>query len=184
MQSKLAFLLILTVVFLSVYGQSLPNLTSILQSIPEASAFNELVLGKTELLKTLEDWPTDLTILAPSNGAFDEMMNSMNTSSQPSVPMVGSSFDTVVGIVSYHALNGTFYSTIFDNGETTVTWTLLQNNSYANLRSSSQVVLARKRDGSVFFHGGLDYYGKVSQADIKFNKGVIHVIDQWVILCC
>ena len=181
MQSKLAFLPILAVVFLAVYGQSLPNLTSILQSTPEASAFNELVLGKQELLKTLEDWPTDLTILAPSNGAFDEMMNSMNTSSQPSVPMVGASFDTIAGIVSYHVLNGTFYSTTFDSGETTVAWTLLQNNSYANLHNSSQVVLGRKQDGGVFFYGGLDYSGKADQVDIKFNKGVIHLIDQWVI---
>ena len=178
MQPKLTFLPILAATFLAVYGQSLPNLTSILQSIPEASAFNDLVLGKPELLKTLEDWPTHLTILAPSNEAFDEMMNSMNTSSRPSVPMAGGNFDTVAGIVSYHVLNGTFYSTAFDNGETTVAWTLLQNNSYAHLRNSSQVVLGRERDGSVFFYSGLDYFGKVDQVDIKFNKGVIHLIDQ------
>lgn len=178
MQPNLAFLPILAAVFLAVYGQSLPNLTSILQSIPEASDFNELVLGKQELLKTLEDWPTDLTILAPSNGAFDVMMNSMNTSSRPAVPMVGESFDTIAGIISYHVLNGTFYSTNFGSEETTVAWTLLHNNSYANLRNSSQAVLGRKRDGSVFFYGGLDYSGKAEQADIKFNKGVIHLIDQ------
>lgn len=177
MQLKSAFLSLFAVAFTAVNGQSAPNLTSILSSTPELSALTELVLDQPELLDTLLNWPTNLTIVAPSNEAFDEFKK-LNLTSLDSVPLIGNKVDVIVALLSYHVLNGTFLSTVFVEGDTAAADTLLMNNSYANLANDApQVLLGRNHDGTVTLYSGLGTPSRVEKADIEFNKGVIHIID-------
>ncbi|KAF8419897.1 FAS1 domain-containing protein, partial [Tirmania nivea] len=166
------------VAFTAVNGQSASlNLTSILSSTPELSSLNELVLGKPVLVDTLIKWPTNLTILAPSNGAFEELKK-MNITTRDSDPMVGNSIDIVEAILSYHVLNGIFLSSVFVQGNTAAANTLLMNNSFANLPNKASQVLLGRNDGTVTMYSGLGMAAKVERTDIPFNQGVIHIIDR------
>ena len=178
MQFKLALLSLFSVALTIVNGQSItPNLTSILSSTPELSSLNGLVLGKPALVDRLMNWPTNLTIVAPSNGAFEELKK-MDTTARNSIPMVGNSIDTVEAILSYHVLNGLYPSSSFIQGNTTAANTLLVNNSFANLPSNTPQVLLGRNDDTVTLYSGLGMAAKVERADIPFNNGVIHIIDR------
>lgn len=177
MQFKPTFLSLFAFAFTAVNGQA-ANLTSLLSSTPELSALAEMLMGKPALLEAIMKFPTNLTILAPSNDAFEELMK-MNTTAQDSVPMTGNSVDTIEALLTYHALNGTFFSTAFVEGETAAAMSLLMNNSYANLANNmGQVVFGRNDGKSVSVYSGLGMASTVQKADIEFNKGVIHIIDR------
>jgi len=178
MELKLFFLPLFAVAFTAVNCQSAaPNLTSILSSTPELSSLNDLVLAKPALVDILMKWPTNLTIVAPSNGAFDELKK-MNTTARDSVPVVGNSIDTVEAILSYHILDGTYLSSVFVQGKTAAADTLLVNNSFANLANKAPQVVLGRNHGTVTLYSGLGMAAKVERADIPFNKGVIHIIDR------
>ncbi|KAF8477096.1 FAS1 domain-containing protein [Kalaharituber pfeilii] len=165
---------------MAVYGQSLQNLTSLLTSTPELSALTELVFQYPDLVGELSQWPSNVTILAPSNKAFDELMT-LNTTAQDSTPLNGSNnnnTNTVLSILQYHVLNGAFHSNIFVEGETAIVRSLLMTNGFANLGlSNGQVVLGRNHEG-VKLYSGLGIASGVETPDIEFDKGVVHIIDR------
>ncbi|RPB22904.1 Fasciclin-domain-containing protein [Terfezia boudieri ATCC MYA-4762] len=177
MQLNSAFCSLFAVTFTAVYGQSAaPNLTSILSSIPELASVNDLVLATPALLELLMNWPTNLTIVAPSNGAFDEL-KWINSTARDSASTVGNSIDIIEAILFYHILNGRYLSSLFVQGNTAVASTLLMNNTFANLPNNAPQVILGRNDGIVTFYSGLGIGAKVERADILFNQGVIHIID-------
>lgn len=167
----------------AVNGQSsAPNLTSVLSSNSELSALATLLTSKPDLVEFILNWPYDITILAPDNEAFEEFTKRNNTS-QDSVPNDGNSTDVIDSLLRYHILNGTYYARDIVEGKTSVAWTLLANNSLANLNDNqSQVVFARREDGNddddISFYSGLNREADVERANIVFNKGVIHIIEE------
>ncbi|CAG9990497.1 unnamed protein product [Clonostachys byssicola] len=145
-----------------------PNLTQALQSANSSlSTLTGLIAtqnGTLELLNSL----TDITILAPNNDALKTFLG--NTSvSQISPQQIGA-------ILSYHVLNGTYYS---DNVTSTPSFlpTLLNATEFTNV-TGGQVVEAIKTDNNVTFLSGFRKKSNVTQANITFTGGVIHIIDE------
>ncbi|CAH0051198.1 unnamed protein product [Clonostachys solani] len=144
-----------------------PNLTQALQSANSSlSTLTGLIAtqnGTLELLNSL----TDITILAPNNDAIKTFLG--NTSvSQISPQEIGA-------ILSYHVLNGTYFS---DNVTSTPSFlpTLLNATEFTNV-TGGQVVEAIKQDSNVTFLSGFRKPSNVTQANITFAGGVIHIID-------
>ncbi|KAK7212885.1 hypothetical protein V2G26_020063 [Clonostachys chloroleuca] len=145
-----------------------PNLTQALQSANSSlSTLTGLIAtqnGTLELLNSL----TDITILAPNNDALKTFLG--NTSVSDISP------EQIGAILSYHVLNGTYYS---DNVTDTPSFlpTLLNATEFTNV-TGGQVVEAIKTDNNVTFLSGFRKQSNVTQANITFTGGVIHIIDE------
>lgn len=135
-------------------NENLSNLTALLSTVPELLA----VLGGT----------SNITILAPSNEAFAEFQNSSQAE-------MATDPEYLAALLSYHVLNGTYTASQISNTSAFVP-TLLVNSSYSNV-TGGQVVEAIARDDSVVFYSGLLANSTVTQADVNFTGGVVHVID-------
>lgn len=145
------------------------------QSLTDAlSRSNELSTLRT----LLEEYPQvaralgtarDITILAPSNSAFQGFFSTSTNQSIAADPGL------VPAVLSYHFLAGSIPSR-----EITTTpafpRTLLTNSTYTNV-TQGQVVKAENQNGGVVFTSGLSAKSRVTTADQAFSGGIIHIID-------
>ncbi len=83
--------------------------------------------------------------------------------------------DVVAALLQYHVLDARVESTDFTETAAFVP-TLLTNETYTTVEGG-QVVGGIAKDGGVSIFSGLKKESKVSTADVKFDGGVVHVID-------
>ena len=104
----------------------------------------------------------DITILAPSNDAFRTLLADPAVASK-----VQADPGFVPALLTYHVLNGTFYSSDLAGAfEPVFAPTLLTDPSFSTV-SGGQRVEARSEDGSVVIYTGNQAQAKV-QATVKF----------------
>ncbi|KAF2687184.1 FAS1 domain-containing protein [Lentithecium fluviatile CBS 122367] len=137
-------------------NEQLSNLTSFLGLAPE-------------LLIALSN-ATNITILAPSNEAFAAFANSSAAASVASDPGL------LAAVLQYHVLNGTYTASQITKMSAFVP-TLLTNETYANV-TGGQVVEAVTIGNETVFYSGLLQNATVSQANVNFTGGVVHIIDR------
>lgn len=140
-------------------SSQLSNLTRVLSSFPEFTA------GLANA--------TNVTILAPSNAAFDKLANSSILSAISS-----NDSSTLEALINYHVLNGTYNSSQIMQSPSFIS-THLTNMMYANI-TGGQRVEALNASGNITFYSGLLSNSSVSQADVKFSGGIIHIIDTFL----
>ncbi|KAI9870631.1 MAG: hypothetical protein M1830_004025 [Pleopsidium flavum] len=145
------------------------NLTSVLTSNPDLSNLTSYVSLYPQMLMQLSN-ATNITILAPSNEAFNKFMNS-------SMGAAVKANDTALiqSVLMYHVLNGTHNSSSIMN-TTSFIPTMLNNPMFANV-TGGQRVEALMTGKNVTFFSGLLANSTVTKADMTFTGGVIHVID-------
>ncbi|PQE15528.1 hypothetical protein CJF32_00006884 [Rutstroemia sp. NJR-2017a WRK4] len=142
---------------------SAQNLTSVLaENNSTLSTLTSLVAARPALLATLGK-ATNITILAPTNDAFSKL----NTT--------GLSDEDITAVLTYHVLSGTYPSTAFTNASQFLP-SLLVSSPYTSL-SGGQVVDAKLANSKATLITGLAQDSTVTTADVKFDGGVIHVID-------
>jgi uncharacterized surface protein with fasciclin (FAS1) repeats len=129
------------------------------------SVLGELLSNYTEILDILSEL-SNVTILAPENAALEGFLEDWDESD------VG----LLTAILSYHVLNGTYFS---DNVTDTPAFipTLLSNETYTNV-TDGQVVEVVSSGDNVTFYSALRQQSNVTQADIEFEGGVIHIIGE------
>ncbi|KAK1756789.1 beta-Ig-H3/Fasciclin [Echria macrotheca] len=153
----------------AVLGQSLVDvLTSQNHTL---STLIGLIQQQPQLLSTLGGLQ-DITVLAPSNDAFGKLLSD---------PAVASAVQTQPGLVpallTYHVLNGTFYSSQLIGASNPVfPPTLLTNTTYSTI-SGGQRVEVKGQDGTVAIFSGNGAEAKVQAADFNFTGGTVHIID-------
>lgn len=138
------------------------------------SLLGGLLGNNTALLGSLSN-ATNITVLAPSDSALRDILNSTMLQDLPDVE------GYLTAILQYHVLNGTFYAANVTNSSTFIP-TMLSNSSWENV-SGAQVVeaLAAEDDEgnkTVSFYGALKQQANVTEADIEFEGGVIHIINK------
>lgn len=132
------------------------SLLEVIAGQESLSALATVLEGFPELVETLGA-ATDITILAPNNEALAEADLS--------------DLENIPNVLSYHVVQGTFRSTDFS--ETPVfAATLLQDSSVTNV-TGGQVVKIEVEDDDVEINDDAD----VVTADIEFDGGIIHIID-------
>lgn len=172
MQFKKAFLSLLPLVATAV--AQAPSITDLLSQTESLSTLTSVLLQFPALVEAIANFEGNLTILAPSNEAFEALL-AQDTAGATAVK--GNDTETIQKILQYHVLNGTFFSTAFMEGETAAGPSLLVNDEmYANLNGNNQVVLARN-NGGVTLNTGYGAVSTVSTADVEFDGGVVHIID-------
>lgn len=115
----------------------------------------------------------NITILAPSNDAFEEVDNA-------TLSALTENTGLLAALLEYHVLNGTYLSEEITNSSVFVP-TALTNPLFTNV-TGGQVVQAISRDGNVTFYSGLLSNSSVTTADVNFTGGVIHIVDRLLVL--
>lgn len=146
-------------------GQDLNATLASQPSLSNLTTFLSLSPGLLEQLSSAND----LTILAPSDEAFAELQDS------EAFQALATDVGAVAALLQYHVLNGTIRAADITNTSTFVP-TLLTNGSYSNV-TGGQVVEAIVIGNETVFYSGLLQNATVSQADLNFTGGVIHIID-------
>ncbi|KAF5018991.1 hypothetical protein F66182_9009 [Fusarium sp. NRRL 66182] len=163
----------ITTLALSGYAvaQSRPNLTAALDAENSTlSSLNGILRTQPSLLQSLARL-RNVTILAPSNDAIEELLADEGIASQ-----IENDPGTLAAILQYHVLNGTYYASNITDAPVFVR-TALTNSTYANV-TGGQVVEALAQNETVSFYSGFREQSNVTQADLNFTGGVIHIVNR------
>lgn len=107
---------------------------------------------------------SNVTILAPSNDAFEQAMKAM--------PMLTSDMNMVTALLQYHLIQGTMMSTAFT--ETPQFVSTFMGTPFSMVTGNQKVELL-KMDNMAMIFSGFKQMSSVSKADIAFDGGVVHV---------
>lgn len=135
-------------------AQSTQNITQALSSNPDLSTLVQLLMGQTDLMKSLAS-AQNITVIAPNNNAFARFMNSSGAQASANPSML-------TGTLSYHVLQGNISSDQITATPAFVP-TLLTNPTFSNV-TGGQRVEAVKMGNNVLFYGGLKMSSMVVKA--------------------
>ncbi|CZT50027.1 related to TGF beta induced protein ig-h3 precursor [Rhynchosporium secalis] len=133
------------------------------------SALTTLISSQPDLVQSLSQ-AKNITILAPSNAAIAAFLNSTAGVAAASNP------GAVAALLSYHVLSGSYPASAFTNTSQFIP-TLLTDPAYSNV-TGGQVVDAKVEGETVSIFTGLISDSNVTAADVKFDGGVVHVINK------
>ncbi|KAI4243544.1 MAG: hypothetical protein LQ352_007000, partial [Teloschistes flavicans] len=145
------------------------SLVDLLGATSSLSTLAATVKGVPGLADSLGS-ASNVTILAPSNDAFEKFMTS-----PAAAALAANDTSAIQALLSYHILNGTYPASAVMEMPAFIP-TMLHNSAYANV-TGGQVVEAVKQGDNVLFYSGLLSNATVTTADQNFTGGVVHVID-------
>lgn len=111
----------------------------------------------------------NITILAPSNDAFTKLLQQM-----PSAAQMANNTVLVTALLQYHVVSGTVMSSGF-SGTPMFAPTMLMT-PFANVTGGQKVELLKENNMAMIF-SGFKQMSTVTQADITFSGGVLHIVD-------
>ncbi|KKY21267.1 putative beta-ig-h3 fasciclin [Diplodia seriata] len=154
-------------------AQTTQDLNATLSGIPELSNLTTYLGLVPEVLSSLSG-ANNITILAPSNDAFNQLMNTSLGTALTQDPGL------IQAVLTYHVLNGTYNSSQITEDSQFVP-TLLTDPAYANV-TGGQRVEVEEEDDNVVFYSGLLQNATVTRADVNFTGGIIHIVDNLLTL--
>lgn len=150
----------------TVFGQAPPDLVTALGSLPQLANLTTYLSAYPDFVAQLGGL-TNITLLAPNNDAFAQLLNS-----SAGAALTTGDASLIQALFSYHVLNGTYQSF----NETQFVPTALQPPQFTNV-TGGQVVQAIPGDDGVTFLGGLLQNVSTTGNATNFTGGVIHIID-------
>lgn len=112
----------------------------------------------------------DITVLAPSNDALSSLPSAL-------VDRVSTDPDYLAALLSYHVLNGTYYSSQLSAASDPVyIRTLLNSSSYSNVTGGQRIV-SQVSSGAVSLGSGGQSRAALQLTDYNFTGGTVHIID-------
>ncbi|KAH7139394.1 FAS1 domain-containing protein [Dendryphion nanum] len=154
-------------------GNQTQGLNQTLASQPNLSNLTQFLNLNPALIGALAQ-ANNITILAPSDQAFARIANSS------AFRALGTNPEALAALLTYHVLNGTYRASDITNTSAFVP-TLLQNSSFSNVTGGQRVEAVRLGNQTVFYSGLLQN-STVTQANLNFTGGVIHVVDNLLTL--
>ncbi|KAK4450312.1 FAS1 domain-containing protein [Podospora aff. communis PSN243] len=112
----------------------------------------------------------DITVLAPSNNALSNLPSS-------TVDRVSSDPSFLSALLSYHILNGTYYTSNLTASPSSSIQTLLNATSYSNVTGGQRVIAQTSSSGAINLWSGALAPAVVQAANFNFSGGTIHIID-------
>lgn len=147
------------------------NLTALLSGTDTLSSLNDLIGNFPDLATTLAGLE-GVTILAPSNDALESLMSNSSSSSS-----MLSDEEFVSALLRYHVINGTVYASNITESPLFPS-TYLNDSTYSNVTGGQVVQAVMNDDDEVEIVSGLKTRSMVSQANVNYTNGVVHIIDQ------
>ncbi|KAL8645929.1 MAG: hypothetical protein Q9226_007075 [Calogaya cf. arnoldii] len=146
-----------------------PSLTGLLGSTDSLSTLRTAIQGVPGLGEILGA-AKNVTILAPSNEAFQKFM-----STPQGAGLADNDQDAIQALLQYHIINGTYPASAVTESPVFLP-TMLNDTMYSNV-TGGQVVEAVMQGENVIFYSGLLNNATVTTADQNFTGGVVHIID-------
>ncbi|OKL57069.1 hypothetical protein UA08_07412 [Talaromyces atroroseus] len=146
------------------------NLTQLLSNTTQLSSLNTLLSSYPTIVNSLGNI-TNVTILAPSNNALSNLTDSRGLEA-----LASTNNRSVIDLLSYHILRGEYYDSNIT--QTPVFIPTYLNDSVVTNVTGGQVVEAIKQDNDTYFFSGLFSNSTVTQANLNFTGGVLHIIDK------
>ncbi|CAI6340084.1 unnamed protein product [Periconia digitata] len=145
------------------------SLNATLTGNSQLSNLTQLLTADPSLINALSQ-ADNITILAPSNEAFSR------AAEQPAFQALTSDPQLLSAALLYHILNGTIRADDITNTSTFAP-TYLNSNTAASNVTGGQVVEAVVQGNQTSFYSGLLSRANVTEADLNFTGGVLHIID-------
>lgn len=145
--------------------ETLSNVTELSNLTSYLGLFPELVSQLSEL--------TNVTLLAPSDEAFETFLNS-----SAGAALAENDTALIQSILTYHVLNGTYES--FEEEEFIPT--ALQPPTYTNVTGGQVVHVVPGEDGAATVYSGLITPSNITGEPVNFTGGVVHIIDAVLII--
>ncbi|OCL10205.1 FAS1 domain-containing protein, partial [Glonium stellatum] len=161
-----------------ILADSSPSFSDVLSSHKNLTTFkNTLQSAYPDLLSRLDalTLSSPVTVLAPSNNAFAKTTY---------YPVLGPAFDNydlvaIQNILNYHVLNGSHASKdLITQFQFFPTW--LNNATFSNVTNGQRVGGVMQGSTDMIWLSGESTRSSVSEADIPFAGGVIHIIETMV----
>ncbi|KAI9693494.1 MAG: hypothetical protein M1820_009230 [Bogoriella megaspora] len=144
------------------------SLADVLAGTPDLSTLTSALQQFPDLLTTLNG-TSNITVLAPNNAAFDALF------ATPAGQAAQNDAGLLEAVLEYHVVDGVFpASSIPATGAFVPTF--LTNTSYTNVTGGQRVEGISANGGVTFISGG-KATSNVTQADITFDGGIIHIIN-------
>jgi len=156
----------LSVLALSVSAAYGKTLADVISSTNSLSDLNKLLKAYPAIERTLAGL-SNVTVLAPNNGAISALTKSG--------ALMNATQAEVAALLNYHVLPGMYPASSIKKTPAFVHTMLGRPYS---LVTGGQVVEVAKMGGNVEITSGLKEVSTVKQADIMFNGGIVHTIDQ------
>ncbi|WPG99306.1 Hypothetical protein R9X50_00211900 [Acrodontium crateriforme] len=148
------------------------NLTALINSNQNLSELNSLLSAMPDLAAGIANM-TNVTLFAPSNAAF----STLNSSNPGLLAGLVSSQNYIQALLSYHLVPN--MSVMAANISSTPSFlpTALNATMYANV-TGGQVIEARLGENmTAEIISGMKDVANITQADVKYNNGIVHIID-------
>jgi uncharacterized surface protein with fasciclin (FAS1) repeats len=158
--SFLAVFLLLGIFSSGVFAQDDVTIAGAIEaSADDESEFTILfqLLDETGLLETLDDSDAEFTIFAPTDEAFEALLDELEVD----VDELLEDTDAVSSILLYHVVEGALLSDDFEDDSTLETL------------NGASITVTVNRSGDII----LDEFANVVEPDLEQSNGVIHVID-------
>ncbi|KAK7715322.1 hypothetical protein SLS64_004021 [Diaporthe eres] len=130
------------------------------------STLNSILAGMPQFTQALT-MQSNVTILAPSNDAFEQALKAM--------PNLTNDMNMVTALLQYHIIVGAMMSTAFT--ETPQFVSTYMGMPFAMVTGNQKLELV-KMDNMAMIFSGFKQMSTVTKADITFDGGVVHVIDK------
>ncbi|KAG5940113.1 hypothetical protein E4U59_002655 [Claviceps monticola] len=150
------------------------DLGTVLAGNKDVSKFYDLIKKFPDILLQLPNY-SGVTIAVPSNKAIENIpYTALNNVWDPEDK------DKTVPLLQYHILKGTVAIGGLQEGPTYFETTLLTNSAYTNV-TTGQGVLVNKQGDSAYFISGQGSRSTVTDSDMTFTGGLIHVVDNLLV---
>ncbi|KAG5944550.1 hypothetical protein E4U53_006873 [Claviceps sorghi] len=150
------------------------DLGSVLAGNKDVSKFYDLIKKFPDVLLQLPNY-SGVTIAVPSNKAIENIpYTALNNVWDPEDK------EKTVSLLQYHILKGTIAIGGLQEGPTYFETTMLTNSAYTNV-TTGQGVLINKQGDSAFFISGQGSRSTVTDSDMTFAGGLIHIVDNLLI---
>ncbi|KAG6006430.1 hypothetical protein E4U21_007048 [Claviceps maximensis] len=158
----------------AVCAEGSKDLGSVLAGNKDVSKFYDLIKKFPDVLLQLPNY-SGVTIAVPSNKAIENIpYTALNNVWDPEDK------DKTVPLLQYHILKGTVAIGGLQEGPTYFETTMLTNPAYTNV-TTGQGVLINKQGESAYFISGQGSRSTVTDSDLTFTGGLIHIVDNLLI---
>ncbi|KAF4629131.1 hypothetical protein G7Y89_g9023 [Cudoniella acicularis] len=154
---------------------ALTDLGTLLAGQTNLTTFYNLIQKYPQILLELPSL-NGVTILAPNNNAFNKIPYT-----ELNVAFQNNNEGVITNVLEYHILQGSRTAAQLIPGAPVFIPTLLNNATYSNVTGGQYVENVKQAGNSVVFVSGKGSRSSVVQSDLKFNGGVIQVIDSLLI---
>ncbi|EEY16070.1 beta-Ig-H3/fasciclin [Verticillium alfalfae VaMs.102] len=158
----------LTLALAAAAASAQQQLAQLLSQTPELSTLNSLLATVPQVGQMLST-ANGITILAPSNQAFDKFMRD-----HPDQAQMSNNPQAVTALLQYHVVMGTVMSNQL-SAQPVFGQTLL-NAPFANVTGGQRVELSLV-DNRAMILSGYKQMSMVTTADVQFTGGVVHIVD-------